>query len=152
MNKIVCSQCGMEVTVQTDEHDCKCGACRAGLKQDIVSDRFGVIYAEQEKFRNKVLAMQTNIIFPSGRRAGASALAQFLINEATEVFDSIPWKWWRNDPNYFIWDESKTYEELADLQIVLVDMLHHLHISPEQFFETVRAKQEKNNQRIRDGY
>lgn len=80
--------------------------------------------------------------------AHAPALLHALIEEAIEAIRFLPArKGWAKDNEPIISDRQAYIEELADIQIFLLAILHHSDISITEFVETVYYKQIKNERR-----
>jgi len=72
-----------------------------------------------------------------------------LQQEAAELVDSVPWKWWAK---YQKFDEQNARVEVVDLFHFLVSIAETLGMSAEDVYQAYLAKNKINHQRQDTGY
>lgn len=117
-------------------------------------DKLDEIFSMQQTFTNTAIMTETDnpIKFPLFQREQLSAIAKAMIHESVEFDASIPWKWWKKDPKYHVWNQQLTREELIDVFHFVVAAAIFLGMSPDEMVSEYRRKHAINMARSRGGY
>lgn len=75
--------------------------------------------------------------------------SMMLFMEVSEALRETPWKSWKKNQS---WNIAAFREELADIQIVLINLIISSGLSPAEFFDIVSKKQDLNFSRQAGGY
>ena len=75
--------------------------------------------------------------------------SMMLFMEVSEALRETPWKSWKKNQ---AWNVAGFREELADIQIVLINLIISSGMSPAEFFDIVSTKQNLNFARQAGGY
>lgn len=72
-----------------------------------------------------------------------------MVAEIVEAGNETPWKSWKKQQSF---DRVKFLEELADVQIFLINLVLSANASSEEFLKIIENKINKNFERQKNGY
>ena len=87
--------------------------------------------------------------YPEGQAGRVLALAQAIQQEAAELFNTVPWKWWKNNTPF---NRPAAKEELIDILHFVIQCAIELDMTPEDVLKEYRRKNEINRDRQASGH
>jgi dimeric dUTPase (all-alpha-NTP-PPase superfamily) len=111
-------------------------------------DRLDEIFAMQAKLSAR-LGVHTEDLSERERIEWILKYSRALQQEISELVDSTPWKWWAK---YQKFDEQNARVEVIDILHFLISIAQVLGMTPDDFFEAYRKKNDINHKRQDSGY
>lgn len=107
----------------------------------------GIFYLQ--KLLNQRIGVDTDHMDDKQRQQWLLNYCRALIQEAAELTDCVPWKWWAS---YQKFDKQNARVEIVDLLHFVVSLAQVMEITPDELFEAYTKKHLVNLQRQASGY
>ena len=111
-------------------------------------DKLAQIF-EMQAALNKRIGVDTEGMSDADKIKWVLNYTRALQQEAAELVDSVPWKWWAK---YQKFDEQNARVEVVDLFHFLVSIAQTLGMSADDVYQAYLAKNKINHQRQDSGY
>jgi dimeric dUTPase (all-alpha-NTP-PPase superfamily) len=98
---------------------------------------------------NRRIGVDTDKMDDAQRQQWMLNYCRALIQEATELTDCMPWKWWAS---YQTFDKQNARVEIVDLLHFLISLAQVMEITPDELFEAYAKKHRVNLARQESGY
>jgi dimeric dUTPase (all-alpha-NTP-PPase superfamily) len=102
-----------------------------------------------QKSLNRRIGVDTDKMDDAQRQEWMLNYCRALIQEATELTDCMPWKWWAS---YQKFDKQNARVEIVDLLHFLISLAQVMEITPDELFEAYTKKHRVNLSRQESGY
>ena len=102
-----------------------------------------------QKLLNKRIGVDTDKLDEAQRQQWMLNYCRALMQEAAELTDCMPWKWWAS---YQKFDKQNARVEIVDLLHFLISLAQVMEITPEELFEAYTKKHRVNLNRQESGY
>ena len=102
-----------------------------------------------QKLLNRRIGVDTDKMDDAQRQEWMLNYCRALIQEATELTDCMPWKWWAS---YQKFDKQNARVEIVDLLHFLISLAQVMEITPDELFEAYTKKHRINLARQESGY
>ena len=102
-----------------------------------------------QKLLNRRIGVDTDKLDDAQRQQWMLNYCRALIQEAAELTDCMPWKWWAS---YQKFDKQNARVEIVDLLHFLISLAQVMEITPEELFEAYTKKHRVNLNRQDSGY
>ena len=102
-----------------------------------------------QKLLNRRIGVDTDKMDDAQRQQWMLNYCRALIQEATELTDCMPWKWWAS---YQKFDKQNARVEIVDLLHFLISLAQVMEITPDELFEAYTKKHRVNLARQESGY
>jgi len=102
-----------------------------------------------QKLLNRRIGVDTDKMDDTQRPQWMLNYCRALIQEAAELTDCMPWKWWAS---YQKFDKQNARVEIVDLLHFLISLAQVMEITPDELFEAYTKKHRVNLNRQESGY
>jgi NTP pyrophosphatase (non-canonical NTP hydrolase) len=102
-----------------------------------------------QRLLNRRIGVDTDRLTDAQRQQWMLNYCRALIQEAAELTDCMPWKWWAS---YQKFDPQNARVEIADLLHFLISLAQVMEITPDELFEGYTKKHRVNLARQDAGY
>jgi predicted phosphodiesterase/NTP pyrophosphatase (non-canonical NTP hydrolase) len=102
-----------------------------------------------QKLLNRRIGVDTDKMDEAQRQQWMLNYCRALMQEAAELTDCMPWKWWAS---YQKFDKQNARVEIVDLLHFLISLAQVMEITPEELFEAYTKKHRVNLARQESGY
>jgi len=102
-----------------------------------------------QKLLNRRIGVDTDHLDDSKRQQWMLNYCRALTQEAAELTDCMPWKWWAS---YQKFDKQNARVEIADLLHFLISLAQVMEITPDELFDLYTKKHRLNLARQDSGY
>jgi len=112
------------------------------------SDKLEAVFYLQ-KLLNRRIGVDTDKMGEAQRQEWMLNYCRALMQEAAELTDCMPWKWWAS---YQKFDKQNARVEIVDLLHFLISLAQVMEITPDELFEAYTKKHRVNLARQESGY
>jgi len=102
-----------------------------------------------QKLLNRRIGVDTDKMDEAQRQQWMLNYCRALMQEAAELTDCMPWKWWAS---YQKFDKQNARVEIVDLLHFLISLAQVMEITPDELFEAYTKKHRVNLARQDSGY
>jgi dimeric dUTPase (all-alpha-NTP-PPase superfamily) len=102
-----------------------------------------------QKLLNRRIGVDTDNMDDAQRQQWMLNYCRALTQEAAELTDCMPWKWWAS---YQKFDKQNARVEIVDLLHFVISLAQVMGITPEDLFEAYTKKHRVNLARQESGY
>lgn len=111
-------------------------------------DKLETIF-ELQKTLNERIGVKTDALSEAERIQWLLNYSRALQQEAAELVDCTPWKWWKKQQQF---DFENAKVEVIDLFHFVISLAQVLGLSADDFYKTYVQKNDLNHQRQDTGY